>query len=31
MDAMKAGAAFCVISTDISVDLIPKSTRNKLN
>lgn len=30
-DTMEAVAAFCVISTDISVDLIPKSTRNKLN
>ena len=28
---MEAVAAFCVINTDISVDLIPKSTRNKLN
>jgi hypothetical protein len=28
---MQAVAAFCVINTDISVDLIPKSTRNKLN
>ena len=31
MDTMEAVAAFCVISTDIAVDLIPKSTRNKLN
>ena len=30
-DTMQAVAAFCVINTDISVDLIPKSTRNKLN
>lgn len=30
-ETMEAVAAFCVISTDISVDLIPKSTRNKLN
>ena len=30
-DTMEAVAAFCVINTDISVDLIPKSTRNKLN
>ena len=28
---MEAVAAFCVISTDIAIDLIPKSTRNKLN
>ena len=30
-DTMEAVAAFCVINTDIAVDLIPKSTRNKLN
>jgi hypothetical protein len=30
-DTMEAVAAFCVINTDISVDPIPKSTRNKLN
>lgn len=30
-DTMEVVAAFCVINTDISVDLIPKSTRNKLN
>ena len=30
-ETREAVAAFCVISTDISVDLIPKSTRNKLN
>jgi len=30
-DTMEAVAAFCVISTDIAIDLIPKSTRNKLN
>lgn len=30
-ETMEAVAAFCVINTDISVDLIPKSTRNKLN
>ena len=30
-DTMQAVAAVCVINTDISVDLIPKSTRNKLN
>lgn len=30
-DTMEAVAAFCVTSTDIAVDLIPKSTRNKLN
>ena len=30
-DTMEAVAAFCVINTDISVDLIPKSTRSKLN
>ena len=30
-DTMEAVAAFCVINTDISVELIPKSTRNKLN
>ena len=30
-DTMQVVAAFCVINTDISVDLIPKSTRNKLN
>lgn len=31
MDTMEAVAAFCVINTDIAVDFIPKSTRNKLN
>lgn len=30
-DTMEAVAAFCVINTDIAVELIPKSTRNKLN
>lgn len=30
-ETMEAVAAFCVINTDIAVDLIPKSTRNKLN
>lgn len=30
-DTMEAVAAFCVLNTDIAVDLIPKSTRNKLN
>ncbi len=30
-DTMEVVAAFCVINTDIAVDLIPKSTRNKLN
>ena len=30
-ETMEAVAAFCVICSDISVDLIPKSTRNKLN
>ena len=30
-DTMQAVAAFCVINTDISIELIPKSTRNKLN
>ena len=30
-DLMKAVAAFCVTNTDIAVDLIPKSTRNKIN
>lgn len=30
-DTMEAVAAFCVINTDIAIDLIPKSTRNKLN
>ena len=30
-DTMEAVAAFCVINTDIAIDMIPKSTRNKLN
>ena len=30
-DTMEAVAAFCVINTDIAIDLIPKSTRNKMN
>ena len=30
-DTMEAVAAFCVISTDIAIDFIPKSARNKLN
>ena len=30
-DTMEAVATFCVISTDIAIDFIPKSTRNKLN
>ena len=30
-NTMEAVAAFCVINTDIAIDLIPKSSRNKLN
>ena len=30
-DTLEVVAAFCVINTDIAVEMIPKSTRNKLN